>query len=147
MTLFDVNVLIYAHREDQVSHDYYREHVEGLVNASGAFGLSTLVAVGFVRIVTHPGFPNGPTPLSQALAVIDALASLNHCHWIAPGRRHWELTSQLCRKLECTGKAVADAQHAAVAIEHACRWVTRDRDFRRFTADGLKLELLEPGSA
>jgi predicted nucleic acid-binding protein len=31
-----------------------------------------------------------------------------------------------------TGKLVADAYHAALAIEHGCEWVTADGDFSRF---------------
>ncbi len=31
-----------------------------------------------------------------------------------------------------TGKLLADAQHAAVAIEHGCTLVTCDSDFSRF---------------
>ena len=38
-----------------------------------------------------------------------------------------------------------DAQHAAVAMEHGCRWVTRDEDFAGFAPYGLEWELLKPG--
>ena len=103
-----------------------------------------LVAAGFVRIVTQARFPGGPTPLAQALATIDSLSALEHCHWVNPGRRHWELVSGLCRQCGSQGKHVADAAHAAVAIEHSCQWVTRDNDFQLFAAHGLQLELLEP---
>ena len=143
MKLFDVNILIYAHRQDQVHHEFYREHLEAMINGSEAFGLSTLVAAAFLRIVTHPVFPNGPTPLSQAIAVVESMGNLPNCYWINPGNKHWQLLAELCRSSQCTGKHVADAQHAAVAIENACTWVTRDRDFTRFTRQGLRLELLE----
>lgn len=144
MKLFDLNILIYAHREDQAHHDYYRQALEEIVRGREPFGLSPLVATGFVRIVTHARFPNGPTPLPQALAVIDALASLKQCHWVHSGVQHWELVSSLCRKCLCSGKLVADAQHAALAIENACTWVTRDSDFQRFAKLGLRLEILDP---
>lgn len=144
MKLFDINVLIYAHREDQQHHDFYRTAMESSINSGESFALSSLAAAGFVRIVTHSRFPNGPTPQAQALAVIDALAGLDHCHWVGPGSRHWELMSNLCRVCKCAGKQVADAQHAAVAIEHACEWVTRDHNFNAFVPHGLSLNLLEP---
>jgi len=144
MKLFDVNVLIYAHRRDQPDHDFYRDYMEDHINRTDAFALSVLVAAGFVRIVTQSGFPGGPTPLAQALATIDSLAALDHCHWISPGRRHWELVSGLCRQCGSQGKHVADAAHAALAIEHSCQWVTRDSDFHDFAAHGLQLEVLEP---
>lgn len=144
MDLFDVNILIYAHRKNQKHHLFYRQFVETQISSGQEFALSHLVAVAFLRIVTHPRFPDGPTPQAQALSVIDSLASLENCHWVGPGRRHWKLTSSLCRDTQCTGKQVADAQHAAIAIEHACRWITRDRDFRVFKSHGLNLKLLEP---
>ena len=144
MKLFDVNVLVYAHRRDQPDDDFYRDCLEDHINGTDAFALSVLVAAGFVRIVTQSRFPGGPTPLAQALATIDSLAGLDHCHWVGPGRRHWELVAGLCRQCGSQGKLVADAAHAAVAIEHSCRWVTRDSDFQVFAAHGLQLEVLEP---
>lgn len=144
MKMFDVDVLIYAHREDQLHHDFFRRFVEDLSNGTESFRISPLTAVGFVRIVTNPKFPNGPTPLAQANSVIDSLIALDHCSWAFPGKRHWELTRHLCIECSSSGKMVADAQHAAIAIEHACEWVTRDADFRRFASHGLKLEILDP---
>ncbi|MCF7675184.1 MAG: PIN domain-containing protein [Akkermansiaceae bacterium] len=146
MILFDVNVLIYAHREDQVDHEYFRRKLEVVVHRATSFGMSPLVATGFVRIVTHPKFPNGPTPLPQALAVVESLMQQPNAHWIAPGKRHWELLADLCRRTHTTGKSVADAQHAAVAIEHACTWVSRNRDFSRFVAEGLRFERWSPSA-
>lgn len=144
MMLFDVNILVYAHREDQEHHAFYRAKLEAVLGTVPAFGLSPLVAGGFVRVVTHARFPNGPTPLHQALAVVEGLMAQPNSHWVAPGARHWELVSALCRKTGCQGKGVADAQHAAIAIEHAATWVSRDRDFRRFAAQGLRFEEWSP---
>jgi predicted nucleic acid-binding protein len=38
--------------------------------------------------------------------------------------------------------ADARAEHAALAIEHGCDWVTRDRDFAKFAE--LRWRLLTP---
>lgn len=140
MILFDVNILIYAHREDQEHHAYYRNRLESAVSEAPAFGLTPLVAGGFVRIVTSEKFPNGPTPLPQALAVVDSLMEHPNSHWIYPGNRHWELVSALSRSTRCSGKGFADTQHAAIAIEHACTWISRDRDFHLFVKHGLRFE-------
>jgi toxin-antitoxin system PIN domain toxin len=137
MTLFDINILVYAHREDQAAHAYYRSRLEAFIQEGKPFGLTPLVAGGFVRIVTQPAFPNGPTPLPQAVAVIESLIGHPNGHLIQAGRRHWELFAQLCRQTQAAGKQVADAQHAAIAIEHAATWISRDQDFARFTAHGL----------
>ena len=36
------------------------------------------------------------------------------------------------RESGATGKLVADAQHATVAVEHGCTMVSTDSDFSRF---------------
>lgn len=50
-----------------------------------------------------------------------------------------------CDIISAQGKLVADAQHAAIALEHGCTWVTRDLDFEPFRQTGLRVEILEPG--
>lgn len=147
MRMPDVNVLIYAHRADDQAHEFYRHWVEQLAAGPEPFALSVEVAAAFVRIVTHPRYPGGPTPLPQALAVIEALRQTPGCRLFAPGDRHWELFRRLCETTQAAGKAVGDARHAALAIEHGCTWVTRDADFRGFAAAGLRLEMIEPPTA
>jgi toxin-antitoxin system PIN domain toxin len=144
MQMPDVNILVYAHRREDPSHEFYRLWVERLANGAEPFALSALVAVAFVRIVTHPRFAPVPTPLHQALAVIDSLATLKNCDWICPGERHWQLVKELCAAANAQGKLVADAQHAAVALEHGCTWVTRDADFELYRSVGLRVDLLMP---
>lgn len=146
MRMPDVNVLIYAHRADDPAHDFYRRWLEQLAVGPEPFALSLEVAAAFVRIVTHARYPGGPTPLPQALAVIDALRQTPGCRLLAPGDRHWELFRRLCETTQATGKRVGDACHAALAIEHGCTWVTRDTDFCGFAPAGLRLEMLEPAS-
>ncbi len=103
-----------------------------------------MVALAFLRVVTHPGFPNGPTPPIEAAAVIDSLRARRRCRWLLPGPRHWEIARRLCLETGAAGKSVADAQHAAVAIEHGCSWLTRDADFTVFQPLGLRLDLVSP---
>ncbi|MFZ4774134.1 MAG: PIN domain-containing protein [Terrimicrobiaceae bacterium] len=52
---------------------------------------------------------------------------------------------RLCEETGATGKMVTDAQHAALAIENGCTWVTRDSDFEKFQPCGLRVEFLSPG--
>ena len=54
MVLPDVNVLVYAHREDAPDHDDYRDWLEGVVEGPNAYGVADLVLAGFVRVVTSP---------------------------------------------------------------------------------------------
>ncbi|MBI2375912.1 MAG: type II toxin-antitoxin system VapC family toxin [Deltaproteobacteria bacterium] len=141
----DVNILAYAHRSEEKRHLAYRSWLENLVASPEPFGLSSLVAVGFVRIVTNSRIYATPTPLSLALAVIDGLVERRGCRIIGPTPEHWQCVSRLCREAGATGKLVADAQHAAIAIENGCRWVSRDRDFARFEGAGLRWTHLDLG--
>jgi toxin-antitoxin system PIN domain toxin len=133
----DVNVLVYAHRQDESRNAAYRAWLEAAIDGPTPFALSVLVAVGFVRVVTNPCIYHDPTPLSVALAVVERLMAHPRCRVISPGIGHLEEVSRLCRAVDATGKHVADAQHAAVAIAEGATWVSRDSDFARFEHHGL----------
>jgi uncharacterized protein len=145
MLMPDVNVLVYAHRADEDVHVHYRDWLDAVVNGSQPFALSVLVAVAFVRIVTNARIYATPTPLPAAVGAIDNLAAQPGCRLITPGPEHWRRVADLCRETHAVGKSVADAQHAAVAMEEGCTWVTRDGDFARFARVGLTWQHLVPG--
>jgi toxin-antitoxin system PIN domain toxin len=128
----DVNVLVYAHREDSSDHARCLDWLERTVSSDGPFGISELVLSGFVRVVTHPRVFARPTPTEQALAFVDELRSQPNAVVIQPGRRHWEIFTSLCRTSGARGNLVPDAYLAALAIESGSEWVTTDRDYSRF---------------
>jgi toxin-antitoxin system PIN domain toxin len=119
-------------------HVAYRQWLDDQVNAGQPFALSVLVAVAFVRLVTNRRIFAEATPLPLALAVVDSLVERSNCWLVGPGPRHWALVAELCRTSRATGGAVFDAQHAAVAMEHGCEWVTRDDDFAAYEGSGLR---------
>lgn len=132
MKLCDVNVLIYAHREESLEHQAYAEYVRELATGASAFGLSESVLSGFVRIVTNPKIFRHPTPTETALDFCEALRQRPQAVLVRPGERNWQIFSELCRSLPARGKLVAAAWHAALAIEHGCEWISTDGDFARF---------------
>jgi len=132
VVLPDVDVLVYAHREDTVHHLACRVWLEGVVNGSEAYGLSDLVLSGFVRLATHPKVFGKPSPLRDALEFTEQLRGRPNCVPVAPGRRHWEIFRALCSDAQAKGNLVPDAFLAAMAIESGCDWVTTDRDISRF---------------
>ena len=73
MVLLDVNILVYAHRQDASRHREYLVWLEELVNSDQTYGLSDLVLSGFLRIVTHPKVFNPPSTMDKALAFIQQL--------------------------------------------------------------------------
>ena len=137
MKLCDVNVLVYAHRADGcLEHRAYADWITNLATGEESFGISELVLSGFVRVVTNPRVFKTPTSPARALAFCDALRDRPQAVSLVHGPRSWPIFTRLCRDLPARGKLVADAWHAALAIEHGCEWISTDGDFARFT--GLK---------
>jgi toxin-antitoxin system PIN domain toxin len=111
----DVNVLLYAHRED--SHPEHPRYAAW---------------TGVVRIATSSRIFPRPSRLAEVLDFTAELVRQPMARLVGPGPRHWELVTELCRQSGASGKLVADAAHAAVALENGCTFVTTDSDFGRF---------------
>ena len=132
MVLPDINVLVYAHREDTAHHADCRAWLEAVLNGDEAYGVSALVLGGFARVVTHPKVFTKPSTIVDAFAFADQVRNQPNCVLIEPGPRHWEIFRRLCNETSVKGNLVPDAYLAALAIESGCEWITHDRDFSRF---------------
>ena len=132
MILPDVNVLIYAHRREHAEHPEYAGWLRGVAESREPFALSELVCSSFVRIATNRRVFDAPTALESAIEFVDRLRRRPRCTLLRPGPEHWSHFTELCRQTRASGKLIADAYHAALAIEHGCEWVTADADFARF---------------
>jgi uncharacterized protein len=136
MILFDVNVLLNAHRTEQPDHTIASELLQRTVEEARPFAVSELILGSFVRIATHRRALNPPTPLSVAIDFCDGLRTRPNARLVSPGARHWELFTDLCQRADAVGNLATDAYLAALAIESGCEFVSFDRDFARFP--GLK---------
>ena len=132
MVLLDVNVLVYAHRQDAPDHQAYLKWLEDLVNSDQAYSLSDLVLSSFIRVVTHSKVFSPPSTTGQALAFAQELRSQPNCVVVMPGARHWDIFCRLCQEAGIKGNLVPDAYLAALAIESGSEWITTDRDYSRF---------------
>ena len=130
MQLPDVNVLIYAHREDAPEHARYATWLRMLTVSEEPFALSEIVLAGYIRLVTNKKIFSPPTPMETAIAFCQRLAARPRAVMVRPTPRHWEVFVKLCRDIE--GPLVSDAYLAALAIEHGCELITTDSDFARF---------------
>lgn len=136
MILPDVNVLIYAFRADSPKHAVCKPWLDEAVAADGHFGVSPLALSAVVRIVTNPRAFRDPSTLEEAFAFCEDLLGQPNCETVVPGDRHWSIFRKLCIESGTQGARTSDAWFAALAIEHACTWITFDRDYARFP--GLK---------
>lgn len=132
MILIDVNVLVYAKRQDSPDHAKFRTWLEEMIRSDSIFGMSELVLSSVVRILTHPRIFSAPTQLDEALQYVHSLHEQPGCVWVSPGERHWEIFSRLCRAARVKGNLVSDAYFAALAMESGAEWITADRDYARF---------------
>jgi toxin-antitoxin system PIN domain toxin len=109
MFLMDVNVLVYAHREDAANHSAYRQWLESVINSRGSFGYSELVLSGFLRVVTHPKVFEMPSTLSSAIQFARQIRSLPNAVCLAPGSMHWDIFMECLDRTNATGNDIADA--------------------------------------
>ena len=138
MYLMDVNILVYAHREDVTDHLAYRGWLESVLNSDDYYGVSELALSGFLRVVTHPKVFNLPTSLDDAIAFTQQIRAKSNAISIVPKERHWSIFENLISSTQAKGNLIPDAYHAALAIESGCEWVTTDRGFKRFKGLTIK---------
>jgi len=132
MFLFDINIYIYAHREDIPEHNKYKEYLENILSSNETSGYSTLALSGFLRIVTHPKIFSLPTDLKTAINFTKCITERQNSIPINPGPKHWKIFLELCEKSSAKGNLIPDAFFAALSIESGCVWLTTDRDYSRF---------------
>ncbi len=128
----DVNVLVYAHREETEGHERSTAWLVEMATGPEPFAISELTVHGFLRIVTNPRIFRPPSTRKQAMDFVDSLLARPGCCFIRPGPNHWSIFRELCERGGLKGKIVADAVHAALAIENGCECVTADTDCGRF---------------
>ena len=141
MILHDVNVLVYAHREEIAQHEVAAEVLTQSARSLSKFAVSELVLSGFLRIVSNSKIFKPATEVTIGLKFCSNLTELDQVVSLSPGSDHFIIFSNLVQKYQLKGKLVADAYHAALAIEYGCTWLTFDSDFARFK-DELNYQLL-----
>ena len=129
MRCVDVNVLVYAHRPESPQHEAWRSWLEAALHGPEPLGIPAIVSSGFLRVVTHPRIFKQPSPLGVALEFLDVLRRSSSTVPVEPGERHWEIFTELCRRIEAKGNQIPDAFLAALAIEQGATWVSADRTF------------------
>jgi len=142
MILPDVNVLIYAFRQDMAQHTMCNSWLTRIVASDAPFGISPLALSALVRVTTNPRSYRIPSTVDEAFTFCDYLRGQPNCQLVEPGEQHWDIFKRLCIAADIRGPRVTDAWYAALAIEWGCEWITMDRDYARFP--GLKWQV--PGA-
>lgn len=132
MILCDVDVLVYAFRQDLEQHRTYHAWLAERVDGDEPLGVSGLVASGFVRVVTSRRIFVEPSRPATAFQFLHDLRSSPTAVPVQEGPRHWSIFESLCGKVGAKGNLVPDAYLAALAIEAGCTLASADRGFARF---------------
>jgi toxin-antitoxin system PIN domain toxin len=130
MLIPDVNVLVAAYRDVAEHHEQARPWLESALSGPEPVGVTDAVLAGVVRVVTNPRIFRPPTATARAVEQMSDVRSATQL--VRPGRGWWSIFARLCEQVGARGPLVADAAHAATAIEAGATWVTFDRDFARF---------------
>ena len=130
----DVNVLLYALREESDRHSAYRHWLQTSLNGPEPVALFEAVLASVFRIATHPRIYREPTPRAVTESFLDTCLVAPAAIALRADVGHWHLFRTLCARANCVGNLVQDAYLAALALEHNCTFITTDRDFSRFPA-------------
>ena len=133
MIVPDVNVLVYAHRQDAADHERYAEWLAGVLAGDDELGLVEAALTGFLRIVTHPRIFAEPATSEEALAFVTALRGGRQVRALAATDATWQHFADIAAvDRQVRGALLPDAWLAAMARSHGGRLATADRGFARF---------------
>lgn len=128
----DVNVFLYAFREESERHAEYHAWLEDALNGAEPVALFEPVLSAVMRVATHPGIFKRPSPRDRIEAFVDACLAAPAAVAIRAEGGHWPIFRALCARADCRGNLIQDAYLAAIALEHNCTYITTDRDYARF---------------
>lgn len=128
----DVNVLLYAFREESERHAEYHAWLEDALNGAEPVGLFEPVLSAVMRVATHPAIFKPPSPRDRIEAFVDACLAGPAAVAIRAEGGHWSICRDLCARTDCRGNLIQDAYLAAIALEHNCTYITTDGNYARF---------------
>lgn len=104
--------------------------------AGGArFSLMPMVLASMLRLVTSPKIFVQPTPITDAVAFVDALLAMSGVH-LAPLGVEWPRLRQLCLDQVLGGNDLPDAWLAAAVEQQDEHLVSFDRAFKKLLGRG-----------
>ena len=129
----DVNVLVAASRSDHPHHGSARTWLEDALAAAAQgspFTLMPMVIASMLRLVTSPKIFVQPTPVTDAIAFLDAILAMRGVRLASLGPE-WPGLRQLCLDKQLGGNDLPDAWLASAVVNQAEHLVSFDRDFRK----------------
>ena len=140
MISLDVNVLVYAFRQDSVKHEECRDWLTKQIRNRNGLALIDIVLVGFLRICTHSKIFREPSSISEATNFLTVMISNPNVSLTSSTPETWHTFSRILDKTNVQGNKISDAWLAAIAMERNLTLISTDSDFNLFP----NLKLLNP---
>lgn len=129
----DTNVLVYASDESSSLHERAIGLLETLAAGPDLFYLFWPVALGYLRISTHPAIFRKPLSAAEAMANVDELVSRPHVRTGGEADGFWDAYRGVTRGVPVRGNLVPDAHVVALMRQHGVSTIwSHDRDFLKF---------------
>lgn len=132
MIVPDVNTLVYAYNSRTRHHRTARTWLEEALNGTTDVGLPWVVAIGFVRLMTHPSVVEKPISSEAAVRIVEQWLSQPVVHALNPGPRHLEILRNLLQAAGAAANLTTDAHIAAICVEYQAELCSADSDMARF---------------
>ena len=130
---FDVNVLVYATHRASPFHERAKALVERFVAGPDLVYLLWPVALGYLRIVTHPTLLGAPLAPAVAADNIEQFTSQPHVRQVGEAEGFWPVFRRVADEVTPRGNLVPDAYLVALMKQHGISTIwSHDRDFRKF---------------
>jgi toxin-antitoxin system PIN domain toxin len=131
--LCDINVLVYAMREDSPHHEVALRWLESALAGDESFGWHPLMGASLLRIATNPRVFASPSAPERCLEFIEAIVAAPGTRRATEGEGFWAIFTQLILRYRVEGPRISDLYWAALAIEHDARFCSADRGFGQFS--------------
>jgi toxin-antitoxin system PIN domain toxin len=128
----DINLLAYAYNSDAPHHEDAKEWWESCLSERQTVGITWVVILGFVRIMTSRVVLTDPMDPLVALGHVRSWLERPQAHLLVPGPRHLEIMTEVMRAARASGRLTTDVHLAAIAIESQAELHSNDADFSRF---------------
>ncbi len=132
MIIPDINILIYATNSDSRYHAEAKKWLEQALSGDETVGLTWIVILGFIRILTNGKIMQRPLTVDKAFQIVDEWMQIPIVDILHPTEQHWKIFKELLKPLGTAANLTSDAHLAALAIEHSGRLYSTDNDFSRF---------------
>jgi hypothetical protein len=129
----DANLLLYASDRSSPFYERASAFLEQASASGDLFCLAWPTVMSYLRLATHPRIFAAPLEPGEALANIEALASLSHVRLLAEEPGFLDIYRGVSGAFPVRGNLVPDAHLAALLKQHGIRTLwTNDADFRKF---------------